>query len=79
MSTPDHPPTRKDYVGKDTTVHFDQSTGTATDGSNAWVILNRINDPSASPTQILGTIKAEGSVYLLNTNGVLFGGSAHNH
>jgi len=25
MSTPDHPPTRKDYVGKDTTVSFDSA------------------------------------------------------
>lgn len=61
-------------VGKKTTLHFDQSAG----GANApqWVAFNLINDPSANPTQILGTIKAEGQVYLINPNGIIFGGSS---
>jgi len=63
-------------VGKNTTVYFNQSAGTASDGSNGWVALNRIADPSGVPSQILGAIKAEGSVYLLNRNGIIFGGSS---
>ncbi len=55
---------------------FDQSTGTAADGSNNWVALNRVNDPSGVPSQILGQIKAEGSVYLINRNGIIFGGAS---
>jgi filamentous hemagglutinin family protein len=60
-------------VGRHTTLHFDQTGGTQTDGSNNWIALNRINDPSGRPSQILGQIKAEGSVYLINRNGILFG------
>ncbi|GGF46910.1 hypothetical protein GCM10011611_61660 [Aliidongia dinghuensis] len=62
-------------VGKDTTVHFDQTAGNSSAGNN-WIALNRIVDPSGVPSQILGQIKAEGSVYLLNRNGVIFGGSS---
>ncbi|WP_165187857.1 filamentous haemagglutinin family protein [Caulobacter soli] len=63
-------------VGKDTTVHFDQTQGTQADGSNEWIVLNRINDPSLKPSTIQGMIKAEGSVYLINRNGVLFTGTS---
>jgi filamentous hemagglutinin family protein len=62
-------------VGRDTTLHFDQSAGTQADGSNNWIALNRIG-ASASPSRILGEIKAEGSVYLINPNGFIFGGSS---
>ena len=60
-------------VGRHTTLHFDQTGGTQTDGSNNWIALNRITDPSGRPSQILGQIKAEGSVYLINRNGIVFG------
>ncbi|WP_148715273.1 filamentous haemagglutinin family protein [Chitinolyticbacter meiyuanensis] len=60
-------------VGGRTTVHFDQRAGTQLDGSNEWIALNRINDPAGHPSEIRGQIKAEGSVYLLNRNGILFG------
>lgn len=63
-------------VGKNTTVHFDQTGGAQTNGSNNWVALNRIVDPSDKPSQILGKIKAEGSVYLINRNGIIFGGAS---
>ncbi len=61
-------------VGRETTVHFDQSAA----GANAaqWIAFNRIKDPSGNPSQILGGIKAEGQVYLINPNGVIFGGSS---
>ena len=63
-------------VGKDTIVHFDQTKGTQADKSNEWIALNRINDPSLSPSQIQGQIKAEGSVYLINRNGIIFSGTS---
>lgn len=63
-------------VGRNTIAHFNQSAGTAADGSNGWVALNRVNDPSGVPSQILGQIRAEGSVYLINRNGIIFGGTS---
>lgn len=63
-------------VGQNTIVHFDQTGGTQTNGANTWIALNRIIDPSGAPSQILGQIKAEGSVYLINRNGVIFGGAS---
>jgi filamentous hemagglutinin family protein len=60
-------------IGQHTTLNFDQSGGTQTNGSNDWVVLNRVNDPNAAPSQILGSIKAQGSVYVLDHNGILFG------
>ncbi|QWP75491.1 filamentous hemagglutinin family protein [Lysobacter sp. K5869] len=63
-------------VGRRTTVHFDQRGGNQTGGGNDWIALNRVDDPSGRPSQIFGQIKAEGSVYLLNRNGVIFGGTS---
>jgi filamentous hemagglutinin family protein len=61
-------------VGKKTTLTFDQSAA----GANAaqWIAFNKVNDPTGNPTQILGNIKADGQVYLINRNGVIFGGSS---
>ncbi len=61
-------------VGKHTTVDFDQKAG----GSDAgkWIAFNKINDPTGNPTQILGNIHADGQVYLINQNGIIFGGSS---
>jgi filamentous hemagglutinin family protein len=56
-------------VGKNTVVNFNQ-------GASTWVALNRIMDPSASPSQILGQINAPGQVYVINQNGIIFGGSS---
>lgn len=61
-------------IGKNTTLTFDQSKGGK--GVRQWVALNKINDPSGEPSQILGKIQAPGQVYVLNQNGILFGGSA---
>lgn len=55
-------------VGRNTVVDFDQQAG--------WSLLNRINDPSARPSQILGRIQGQGTVMLVNRNGVVFGGSS---
>ncbi|MGF1655528.1 MAG: filamentous hemagglutinin N-terminal domain-containing protein, partial [Verrucomicrobiales bacterium] len=58
-------------VGRNTTLTFDQSAG----GSerSKWIAFNQINDPSGRPSQILGQINADGQVYLINANGVIFG------
>ncbi|MCK9917114.1 filamentous hemagglutinin family protein [Microbacteriaceae bacterium K1510] len=61
-------------VGKNTTVYFDQRGGNS-DTGNAWVVLNRI-DAAGSPSQIQGQIKAEGTVLLINPNGIIFNGSS---
>ena len=61
-------------VGRNTTLYFNQSGGNPTNGDpNNWIVLNRVIDPSGVPSQIFGQIKAEGTVYLLNHNGILFG------
>ncbi len=61
-------------VGKKTTVTFDQTKGGADVGK--WIAFNKISDPTGNPTQILGNIKADGQVYLINPNGIIFGGSS---
>jgi filamentous hemagglutinin len=61
-------------VGKNTVLDFDQSAGGARVGD--WVAINRILDPSLAPSQILGTIEAPGQVYVINQNGIIFGGSS---
>lgn len=62
-------------VGHNTTVHFDQRAGTQSDGSNDWVALNRVT-ASTAPSQILGKVQAEGSVYVINSAGIIFGGAS---
>jgi filamentous hemagglutinin family protein len=55
-------------VGKNTTVTFNQQ-------QSSWTALNQIA-PSGVPSQILGAIKAAGQVYLINQNGIIFGGAS---
>ncbi len=57
-------------VGKNTTVVFDQQ------GNSNWIALNRVLDPTGNPSLILGSIKADGQVYIINQNGIIFGGSS---
>jgi filamentous hemagglutinin len=61
-------------VGRDTTVNFDQSKGGADAGK--WIAFNKVFDPSAAPSQIRGRINAQGQVYILNQNGIVFSGSS---
>lgn len=61
-------------IGKDTTLYFDQTKGGA-DVAN-WIALNRVMDSGLAPSKILGNIKADGQVYVINKNGVIFGGSS---
>lgn len=51
-------------IGKNASVHFDQK-------KSSWAALNRIYDTKSS--QILGKLSADGKVYLINQNGILFG------
>ncbi|NWA25045.1 filamentous hemagglutinin family protein [Pseudomonas gingeri] len=55
-------------VGRNTTVAFDQQS--------SWAVLNRINDPLAQPSQIQGQITGNGTVMLVNRNGVIFSGTS---
>ncbi len=61
-------------VGSATTLKFDQSAGG--DGNRRWVAFNKVSDPSQSPSQILGKIEAPGQVYVINQNGIIFGGGS---
>ncbi|QWA10751.1 filamentous hemagglutinin family protein [Sodalis ligni] len=55
-------------VGKNTEVDFHQQA--------SWAVLNRVNDPNARPSQIEGQIKGDGTVLLMNRNGIVFSGSS---
>jgi len=61
-------------IGQATTLDIDQSAGGANVGQ--WVAFNKINDPTGIPSQILGSIHALGQVYLINQNGIIFGGAS---
>ncbi|MEI6490919.1 MAG: filamentous hemagglutinin family protein [Verrucomicrobiota bacterium] len=58
-------------VGQGTTVNFDQTAGGADTGK--WIAFNKVFDPSGKPSQIRGQIKADGQVYIINQNGIIFG------
>ena len=61
-------------IGKDTTLNFDQTAGGTNVGQ--WIAFNKINDPSGVPSQILGSMTGLGQVYLINANGIIFGGAS---
>jgi filamentous hemagglutinin family protein len=52
-------------IGADAWVNFDQQ------GHTSWAALNRIY--SQSPSLIFGKLSADGKIYLINQNGILFG------
>lgn len=56
-------------IGSKTSVKFEQQAPN-------WTVLNRVTDPSGSPTQILGQMSALGGVYVINRNGIIFGAGA---
>jgi len=55
-------------VGKNTILSFLQQP--------SWAVLNRVNDPLARPSQIQGQIKGDGTVMIVNRNGIVFSGSS---
>ena len=56
-------------IGADRTVTFEQPSSTS-------VALNRVWDNSGNPTQIFGHLNANGQIYIVNRNGILFGAGA---
>ena len=60
-------------IGQNTTLNFDQSAG----GGNVaqWVAINKVA-PNVAPSQILGSLTAQGQVYVINQNGIIFGGTS---
>jgi filamentous hemagglutinin family protein len=60
-------------IGKNTVLDFDQTAGGADVAQ--WVAFNKIG-VTGSPSQILGSMNAAGQVYLINPNGIIFGGSS---
>ncbi len=56
-------------VGARTTLTFDQQ------GNSSWTALNRVTG-NFGPSQILGNIKADGQVLVINQNGIIFGGAS---
>lgn len=43
-------------------------------GNRAWAALNRIHD--ADPSRFAGRLQADGQIYLINRNGIIFGNGA---
>ncbi|SAI65713.1 Heme:hemopexin utilization protein A [Bordetella ansorpii] len=65
-------------VGRDTTLAFDQSGGSPDqDPSKAsgWAVLNRVK-PGVAPSRVEGALTAQGTVMVVNQNGVVFGGGS---
>ena len=56
-------------IGAGNSVEFKQPSADS-------VALNRVWDPSSNPSSILGHLIANGQVYLINRNGILFGPNA---
>ncbi|MCA6109660.1 filamentous haemagglutinin family protein [Bradyrhizobium cenepequi] len=54
-------------VSENTDLRYDQK------GHRDWVALNRVLDPNLAPSKILGTIKGDGTVLVINQNGIIFG------
>ena len=52
-------------IGEQAWTHFDQK------GNKDWAALNRIHD--LNPSRIMGRLTADGRIYLINQNGILFG------
>ncbi len=61
-------------VGSNTTLQFDQTVAGV--AQRDWIAVNRVVDPLASASQILGQIKADGTVVVINRNGLIFGSGA---
>lgn len=55
-------------IGRNTSLNFNQQSN--------WAVLNRVNDPSARPSQIQGQLSGAGTIMILNRNGVIFSGTS---
>lgn len=54
-------------IGRDASVNFNQTQGAGS------VVINRVTNNTINRSEILGTLKANGTVMILDKNGVLFG------
>jgi len=61
-------------IGAKTTLQFDQKLNGV--GQSDWVVVNRVVSADIAPSTILGSIKADGTVLILNRRGVIFGNGA---
>ncbi|HEY3900016.1 MAG TPA: filamentous hemagglutinin family protein [Chthoniobacter sp.] len=61
-------------IGSHTKLQFDQDLGGSQ--SSQWIAYNIVTDPSGVPSQILGSIQANGQVFVINRNGIIFGGAS---
>lgn len=57
-------------IGRDAAVDFDQQAGKGS------IAVNRIDGKSGDPSRIYGQLTANGTVVILDPNGIIFGGSA---
>jgi filamentous hemagglutinin family protein len=57
-------------LSENTDLRYDQK------GNRDWISLNRVLDPNARPSRILGSITADGTVLVINQNGIIFGAGA---
>ncbi|MBJ6724285.1 filamentous haemagglutinin family protein [Geomesophilobacter sediminis] len=57
-------------IGAAAAVYFSQKDNTGK-AQSSWTALNRIYD--ANPSLIYGSLKADGKIYLINQNGIIFG------
>ena len=62
-------------VGKNTTSLLQPKRAGGANVSQ-WIAFNKVTDPSGIPSQILGSIQAQGQVYVINQNGIIFGGTS---
>ena len=60
-------------IGSDSHVYFNQTNDDG-EAMTGWHVLNRIYDND--PSQIFGQLTADGKVFLINQNGLLFGPNA---
>ncbi len=56
-------------VGSKTTLNFNQSKGGADAGK--WIAFNKVMG-AVDPSHVYGSIQAQGQVYILNQNGIIF-------
>ncbi len=66
-------------VGKNTTLNFDQSAGSPNSDpskSSDWAVLNKVVGADTAPSQIQGAITAQGTVMIVNQNGIVFSGGS---
>jgi filamentous hemagglutinin family protein len=61
-------------IGKDTDLDFNQSKTGAS--ANTSIAFNIVEGNSINPSQILGNLNAQGQVYVINQNGIIFGGAS---